>query len=257
MIGDLLWRKAEDDTIALILSKLYFGDLETIKKKSSNEITQPPCTSDIKEKNLLSVVKLIKFRIKHNYNRKWTLGLLRSEIINCINIFIQIHLTNRFLGDNFYKLGLIDYNDLEKIFPLSSKCIFYRYGPSGTIEKYDALCYLTMNKANIVIFHFLWYAYIIVAILSFLNIIWRLLQYTLYRFDWFTRYIFGESAHSHDTGWFTKLTYYDWLFLKYFESNLSPIHFNCIIVHVIHSDKLIIHKKSLEDIDDTAESSIN
>ena len=37
---------------------------------------------------------------------------------------------------------------MSRIFPKMTKCIFHKYGGSGTIQRFDALCVLSMNILN-------------------------------------------------------------------------------------------------------------
>ena len=61
---------------------------------------------------------------------------------------------NIFLQGQFLKLGLewltythenLDnkYDPLIRVFPRLTKCVFHKYGYSGSIETHDALCFLT------------------------------------------------------------------------------------------------------------------
>jgi hypothetical protein len=47
------------------------------------------------------------------------------------------------------------------------------YGPSGTIQKYDALCILPVNILNEKVFIFLWFWYVILAILTGIDLVVR------------------------------------------------------------------------------------
>ena len=37
---------------------------------------------------------------------------------------------------------------MSRVFPRMTKCIFHKYGGSGTIQRFDALCVLGMNILN-------------------------------------------------------------------------------------------------------------
>lgn len=49
---------------------------------------------------------------------------------------------------------------MSRVFPWMTKCIFHKYGGSGTIQRFDALCVLGMNIINEKIFLLLWAWYI-------------------------------------------------------------------------------------------------
>lgn len=42
-----------------------------------------------------------------------------------------------------------DPNDpMEAVFPKLTKCTFFKYGPSGSIQRHDALCVMALNVVN-------------------------------------------------------------------------------------------------------------
>lgn len=114
-------------------------------------------------------------------NRYWANRLILCEYLNIINLLTQIYFTNRFLGGHFYRLGFDFIRDdftgimdvLDEVFPKVTKCHFYKYGASGTIQKIDALCVMALNVINEKIFVFLWFWYILLAVVSTLAILWR------------------------------------------------------------------------------------
>ncbi|XP_039299632.1 innexin inx3-like [Nilaparvata lugens] len=52
------------------------------------------------------------------------------------------------------------------VFPRVTKCTFHKFGPSGSIQKHDTLCVLALNILNEKIYIFLWFWFIILAVLS-------------------------------------------------------------------------------------------
>ncbi|VEN36405.1 unnamed protein product [Callosobruchus maculatus] len=56
------------------------------------------------------------------------------------------------------------------VFPRVTKCTFHKFGPSGSIQKHDALCILAQNILNEKIYIFLWFWFIILSVLSGLAI---------------------------------------------------------------------------------------
>lgn len=61
-----------------------------------------------------------------------------------------------------------------EVFPRMTKCTFHRFGSSGTIMRHDALCVLAWNIFNEKIYIFLWFWLLILAALSALTIVYRL-----------------------------------------------------------------------------------
>lgn len=82
-----------------------------------------------------------------------------------------------FLGGSFLTYGtdVLKFTNLNQdqrtdpmieIFPRVTKCTFHKVGPSGTIQKMDALCVLALNILNEKIYIFLWFWFIILAVFS-------------------------------------------------------------------------------------------
>ena len=63
---------------------------------------------------------------------------------------------------------------MNVVFPKVTKCTFHKYGPSGTITKHDGLCILALNIINEKIFVFLWFWFVLLAIISALALVYRI-----------------------------------------------------------------------------------
>ena len=106
------------------------------------------------------------------------------------------------------------------IFPRMTKCTFHKFGPSGEIEKHDAMCILPINIVNEKIYIFLWFWMALLLVLTFLSNVFRFfiivsprirayLMYIRYRLikkeciniivkqtkmgDWFLLYMLGQN----------------------------------------------------------------
>ena len=64
-------------------------------------------------------------------------------------------------------------NPMNEVFPKVSKCTFFKFGLSGTQEKLDGLCVLSLNNLNEKGYIFLWFWYIFLGINSAWIVIWR------------------------------------------------------------------------------------
>ncbi|XP_058832001.1 innexin inx4 [Topomyia yanbarensis] len=62
------------------------------------------------------------------------------------------------------------------VFPKLATCEFITVGPSGTKQNFDALCLLPQNVVNEKIFAFLWLWFICLAIISGVQVCYRLIQ---------------------------------------------------------------------------------
>lgn len=59
------------------------------------------------------------------------------------------------------------------VFPRITKCIFHKYGASGSIQKHDSLCVLPLNIVNEKTYIFIWFWFIILLILLIGLVIYR------------------------------------------------------------------------------------
>lgn len=68
----------------------------------------------------------------------------------------------------------------EAIFPIAAKCTYKVYGPSGTIQSFDAFCLLPLNVMNKKIFIIVSIWYVIQVVLSISNLLyWMLISYSI------------------------------------------------------------------------------
>lgn len=107
----------------------------------------------------------------------YAFGYFFCEALNFVNVVVNILLMDRFLGGAFMTYGtdvlrLSNMNQenrsdpMVEIFPRVTKCIFHKYGASGSIQKHDALCVLALNILNEKIYIFLWFWMILLAVAS-------------------------------------------------------------------------------------------
>jgi len=107
----------------------------------------------------------------------YAIGYFFCEALNFVNVMINIILTDKFLGGAFMSYGtdVIHYSNMNQenrtdpmiaVFPRVTKCTFHKFGPSGSITKHDAMCVLALNILNEKIYIFLWFWFIVLAILS-------------------------------------------------------------------------------------------
>merc|ERR1712209_313308 len=108
---------------------------------------------------------------------------LFCDLLNVINVVGQIYFINFFLGGVFMTYGteVIDFMNMDdanrtdpmmKVFPRVTKCTFHHYGPSGTVNKKDALCILGLNIINEKIYVTLWFWLVILACMTAVYLIY-------------------------------------------------------------------------------------
>ena len=55
-----------------------------------------------------------------------------------------------------------------------TKCTFHKFGPSGTVQKFDGLCVLPLNIINEKIYVFLWFWLLFLTLITSLFLVFRL-----------------------------------------------------------------------------------
>lgn len=107
------------------------------------------------------------------------------EVMNFINVVGQIYFMDLFLGGEFTTYGpeVIRFSSMDqedrvdpmiKVFPRITKCNFHKYGPSGDVQKLDFLCVLPLNIVNEKIYIFLWFWFVILAVVTGLSLLFRI-----------------------------------------------------------------------------------
>lgn len=105
------------------------------------------------------------------------------------------------------------------------------YGPSGGIQKFDAFCVLPVNILNEKVFIFLWFWYVILAILTGLALIFRLATLFLPKFRLFLlKRQAGRNIDMDDLETvFRRCQVGDWFVLSLVGSNVNQWVFHEVI----------------------------
>lgn len=186
------------------------------------------------------------FRQHIEVNNNWGSKYVFCELLNLVNLLWLIYWTNRFLAGHFLTLGIKFYNEdftgkmdvLDFVFPKVTKCNFYKYGPSGTIQKHDILCVMALNVMNEKIFTFLWFWYALLLLITVLGLIWRLITILLHsRSSSFNGIVFSLVCPGRLNPWdmltvTREFAFSDWLFLYYLAKNMEPYLFREVLIKI-------------------------
>jgi len=104
-------------------------------------------------------------------------GYFVCEALNFLNVIGNMFMIDAFLGGAFFTYGtdVIKFSQQDQenrtdpmvaIFPRVTKCTFHKFGPSGSIQRHDALCVLALNILNEKIYIFLWFWFMMLAFMS-------------------------------------------------------------------------------------------
>ncbi|XP_020296877.1 innexin inx7-like isoform X2 [Pseudomyrmex gracilis] len=182
-----LWRKMEGGRLNMLVSGLHMAalSLQSETEIKVNDKIKVPSKQERDEK--IQQIR-IGFINRLHLNRPWAYGLTLCEILNFLNVLMQICLIDWFLRGAFINLGphilrplsKDEIDPLDVVFPKVTKCIFHKYGPSGTIQKHDALCVMALNVVNEKIYAVLWFWFIALAVITGLGLVWRALTMFLH-----------------------------------------------------------------------------
>lgn len=162
-----LWKSSEGGKI-----KMLVGDL-----------MEPILSADAKADKVQTIVKY--FQLHRGAHGLYALRYFACEVLNLINVLGQIYFLDMFLGYEFttYGLDVVAFSEAEpedrsdpmhRVFPKVTKCTFHKYGPSGTVQKFDGLCVLPLNIINEKIFVFMWFWMVCLAAVTGVFLVYRL-----------------------------------------------------------------------------------
>jgi len=231
-IPHYLWKKWEGKRIFNLVNGLRIVKLSKYVKKDMKIGNTEILSKDSTDKRTETITIAFKNHLILNY--LFGPKMILCELLNILNIFLQIYLTDRFLGGLFIGLGPAFINEtwsykmdaLDIIFPKVTKCSFYKYGPGGGIQLHDALCILALNVINEKIYTFLWFWFLILLIISVLSLVWRFFTLVMHKNPAFNGFVFSYASPGRlnqvDVEIVTKrINFSNWMFLYYLACNLS------------------------------------
>lgn len=206
---------------------------------------------------------LIEYLTSHMYNHSTYVACFTlCEILNFVNVIGQIYLIDTFLDGEFSRYGsdVLRFTNLDqefrndpmvKVFPRMTKCTFHRYGSSGDVQKHDALCILPLNILNEKIYIFLWFWFIILAVLSGIILVYRMLiilwpaaRFLVLR----SRSRITDKKDLHLI--MSRIHLGDWFVLYLLCKNLEPLNFRDVIKEFaseLKEGEKLLDKRALEN----------
>eukprot|EP00095_Tigriopus_kingsejongensis_P008612 maker-scaffold147_size311475-snap-gene-2.15 protein:Tk08612 transcript:maker-scaffold147_size311475-snap-gene-2.15-mRNA-1 annotation:"innexin inx2" len=114
---------------------------------------------------------------------------------------------------------------MNRVFPKVTKCLFHKFGTSGTIETRDGLCVLAMNIINEKIYVFLWFWFIFVSVWTTIHLMFRMISMASRRSRFMLLCNRARGMNRSDIGTvLEKANYGDWFILmqlsKYVNANV-------------------------------------
>lgn len=188
----LIWRSLEKGRLKVLVHGMQMIALSEFVRQGEDLVINKSYTlhTKINIDRRVGVIKREFLRIYEHLhlNNHFATKLVTCEMLCMFNLLLQVYMTQRFLSGQFVTLGLKFLHEdflgkmdaLDVVFPKVTKCIFHKYGASGTIQHHDALCVMALNVINEKIYTFLWFWYIILFFVTCLAILWRLLTVCLH-----------------------------------------------------------------------------
>lgn len=180
------------------------------------------------------------------YCRFYFLCVVLSFLHVCFQLwFINYFLNGIFMNygfDGIYKVLTAEgYDDefqgWQSIFPRMTKCNFFKYGPSGTLQTKDALCVLALNNISEKVFLILWLWLLILALVTTIYLSWLIILMAVPQFR--LCYFFMPKNNLGLKRIMAKADFEDWFLLHLLYKNLDEILLNelvyCLELNLISS----------------------
>ncbi|KAJ9596361.1 hypothetical protein L9F63_012636 [Diploptera punctata] len=190
----------------------------------------------------------------------WASGFYFCQVLNLLNVLGNAYLSDLLLGGNFFHYGLqmslygiqtLDSSPSDAMFPKLTKCIFRKYGPSGTIQTHDALCVMSLNIVNDKIFTALWFWFCLLTLVTALSLLWswvvflRLTCASSFYSPW-TQRVLGAPV-SLDPVYISTITRRldcgDWLFLRLLANNMNVQVYKEFMEHLVQAMEVRKHSE--------------
>lgn len=204
-------------------------------------LAAPVLSKDYVRENTKLLVDYFYMQL-HSHN-SYAFKYFVCEVLYLANCIIQICCMNSFFGEDFryYGINVVFHqqfggdavNPMDRVFPTMTKCIYERYGPSGTLENKDGICVMVQNSVNSKIYVFLWFWFHILAVISAIQIICRIICAFIpsFRLRSFRSSSSLNCASDVETV-FRKLRVGDWFLLRMLQRNLNPMAYKELISQI-------------------------
>ena len=124
----------------------------------------------------------------------------------------------------FLKQQVPRYDSMDKLFPKVAKCDMEIFGPTGTRQRVDGLCFLYHNYLNEIIFVLLWFWLAGVTILTALYLILFRSSYFIPRFRaTFLHNMCPANCQKDIRSIATQLWFSDWFLLMALLAEIPPV----------------------------------
>lgn len=199
------------------------------------DLNQPIVYEDVKAERTKLLIEY--FAANLHAQNFYAMRFFLCEFFNLVNVFGQMYFMDTFLGGEFstYGLDVWGFSDLEPehrsdpmslVFPKVTKCTFHKYGPSGSIQKLDGLCVLSVNILNEKIYVILWFWFMLLGVISAFHMVYRIIVVCCPSFRALLLRARSRLAPQEDIDLITKKCRIgDWFVLYQMGKNINPVIF--------------------------------
>ncbi|EDV46668.1 innexin inx5 [Drosophila erecta] len=167
------------------------------------------------------------------YMAKYVFCEVLNFLISVVNIMVLEVFLNGFWSKYLHALATIPFYDWDRwnrvsssVFPKIAKCEVLKFGASGTANVMDNLCILPLNILNEKIFVFLWAWFLLMALISGLNLLCRLAMIcSRYLREQMIRSQLRFMSKRHVKRALRDLTIGDWFLMMKVSVNVNPMLF--------------------------------
>ncbi|EDX02809.1 innexin inx5 isoform X1 [Drosophila yakuba] len=167
------------------------------------------------------------------YMAKYVFCEVLNFLISVVNIMVLEVFLNGFWSKYLHALATIPFYDWDRwnrvsssVFPKIAKCEVLKFGASGTANVMDNLCILPLNILNEKIFVFLWAWFLLMALMSGLNLLCRLAMICSgYLREQMIRSQLRFMTKRHVKRALRDLTIGDWFLMMKVSVNVNPMLF--------------------------------
>ncbi|XP_043229950.1 innexin inx2-like [Amphibalanus amphitrite] len=214
-----IWKMFEDHRIRHLIEGMVEARMEEKKRRQRQAL-------------------VVRYLVDSKGTNEWyAYQYVFCEILNFANVILNLALTDKLLGGDFFTLGtrLIKYDPEDPTsvdpshytFPKQTKCTFQYFGASGTVSTIDSICILPINIFNEKLYAMLWFWFVLLGLVTGLNLLWRL---AMIASPVLRVWVLQTKDHTHDVGNMSVVTnvvngisFSDFFFVWIFTKNLNGL----------------------------------
>ncbi|KAE8740815.1 hypothetical protein FOCC_FOCC013669 [Frankliniella occidentalis] len=175
-----LWKNWEGGKIHALMMDLDIGICSEVEKKQKKKLLLDYLWENLRYHNWWAYRYYLCELLAFGNVRATSLPSTPPPGVMCGQMFLM----DKFFDGAFLRFGIEVLQFMESdeetridplvyVFPRMTKCTFHKFGPSGEVERHDAVCILPLNVVNEKIYVFLWFWFIVLGALSLLTVLYR------------------------------------------------------------------------------------